>query len=563
MDDDAVGRRALLRLGAGAGVALVASGALAACKDGGPGAKPPPTTPPATPPTDAAVAIAPARDLEEATIAELQARMAGGTETARSLVDKYRARIAALDGAGPTLRAVLELNPDADAIADQLDAERRAGKVRGPLHGIPVLVKDNIDTGDRMTTTAGSLALEGTRAARDAPLVARLRAAGAIILGKTNLSEWANFRGLGSSSGWSGRGGQCRNPYALDRSPSGSSSGSAVAVAASLCAVAVGTETDGSITSPASCNGLVGLKPTVGLVSRTGVIPIAASQDTAGPMARTVSDAAALLTALAGADPDDPSTTVAHPRRPAADTDYARYLDPRALAGARLGVPRAGFFGVNRNVDAIMTAALAQLAALGAVLVDPADLVVPPELNPAELTVLAAELEVYLDAYLAGRGADVAVRSLADVIAFNQRHADRELELFGQELFAMATGQGGLADPAYVAARALCLRIARDQLLDKVLADHHLDAFVTATSAPAWLIDPINGDAVFGPSATTLPAIAGYPHVTVPAGAYRGLPVGLSFFGPAFSDGALLGYAYAFEQATRHRRPPGFLPTAG
>lgn len=499
--------------------------------------------------------------VEEVGIGELQARMAAGEVTAVGLVAAYRERIDRLDRAGPGLRSVIELNPEAEAIAERLDEERRAGRVRGPLHGVPVMVKDNIDTGDRMTTTAGSLALEGTRAAQDAPLVARLREAGAVILGKTNLSEWANFRGLASSSGWSARGGQTRNPYALDRSPSGSSSGSAVAAAASLCAAAVGTETDGSITSPASCNGLVGLKPTVGLVSRTGVIPISESQDTAGPMARTVADAAALLTAIAGPDPADPSTTAPHPRRPPAAEDYTRFLDEKALAGVRLGVPRAGFFGVNQNVDALVTPALAILRELGAVLVEPADLVVPGELYAAELIVLETELEVGLDRYLARRPG-LALRTLADVIAWNRAHADRELRLFGQEHFEHALARGGLADPAYVEARRTCLRIARDELLDEVMAAHRLDGFVTATGAPAWLIDHVNGDAFGGPSATTLPAVAGYPHVTVPLGQHRGLPVGLSFFGAPFSDGALLGYAFAFEQATRHRRPPRYRATA-
>ena len=563
-DGDALGRRELFRLGAGAGVALVGGGVLGACKDSArrtadPGPRPAPDAPVAAPP---APVPAPAADVEEATIAELQARMAAGTETARGLVAKYRARIAALDAAGPTLRSVLELNPDADALADALDGERRAGTLRGPLHGIPILVKDNLDTGDRMMTTAGSLALEGTRAAQDAFVVARLRAAGAIILGKTNLSEWANFRGVGSSSGWSARGGQCRNPYALARSPSGSSSGSGVAAAASLCAAAVGTETDGSIISPASCNGLVGVKPTLGLVSRTGIIPIAASQDTAGPMARTVADAAALLTALVGPDPADSTTTAPHPARPAAAEDYARYLDPRALSGARLGVARAGFFGVNRNVDAIANAALAQLTALGAILVDPADLAVTPELFAAELIVLTVELKVYLDAYLATRGPEVKVKNLADLIAYNQQHAARELRLFGQEYFEQAAAKTGLADQAYVDARALCLRLSREEALDKVMAQHQLDAFVAPTGAPAWLIDHVNGDAFFPPSATTLPAVSGYPHVTVPAGQHRGLPVGLSFFGRPFSDGKLLGYAHAFEQATRHRRAPRYLASA-
>jgi amidase len=521
-------------------------------------ASPRPSAPAGAPPASAAAPT----DLVELSFAELQARITARSETARSLVTKYRQRIEALDRKGPMLRAVLELNPEADAIAGQLDTERAAGKLRGPLHGLPILVKDNVDTGDQMTTTAGSLALEGSRAAKDAFVVARLRAAGAILLGKTNLSEWANFRGMASSSGWSGRGGQCRNPYALDRTPSGSSSGSGVATAASLCAAAIGSETDGSIVSPASCNGLVGIKPTVGLVSRAGVIPLSASQDTLGPMARTVADAAALLTAIAGPDPDDPVTTAPHKLRPTVAEDYTRYLDAKALAGARLGVPRKGVFGISRAVDAVMTAALAKLTELGAVLVDPAELVAPAELGSAETDVLLTELKVYLDKYLAGRKADAHVHSLAEAIAFNTEHADRELAIFGQEFFEQAEAKPGLADKAYLAARAKCVQISRVQLLDKVMNRHKLDGFVAPTSSPAWLIDPVNGDSGGGISSSTLPAVSGYPHVTVPGGHVHGLPVGLSFFGRPFSEGKLLGYAFAFEQATKHRTPPRYLPTA-
>lgn len=573
-DPASIARRDLFR----GSVTLAAGAALAAC---GPRAAPAAPAPPATPatpdpaatnpPSESAVPATPvvaatvalgdaAPELIEATFADLQAQMTAGRETAASLVAKYRARIAALDRSGPTLRSVLELNPEADAIAAALDAERAAGKLRGPLHGIPILVKDNIDTGDQMTTTAGSLALEGARAAKDAFVVARLRAAGAVILGKTNLSEWANFRGMASSSGWSGRGGQCRNPYALDRSPSGSSSGSGVAVAASLCAGAIGSETDGSIVSPSSVNGLVGVKPTVGLVSRTGVIPLSASQDTLGPMTRTVADAAALLTVIAGTDPEDAATTAPHKARPAKGEDYRKYLDAKALAGARLGVPRKGFFGVVRGCDALMTTALAKLKELGAVLVDPAELPQPPELGNAELEVLVTEMKVYLDRYLAARPADTRVRSLADAIAFNQQHADRELGIFGQEWFEQADKKTGLADKAYVAARATCVKIA--QLLDRVMAQHKLDAFVSVTNSPAWLIDPVNGDAGGGVSASTLPAVAGYPHVTVPGGFIRGLPVGLSFFGRAYTEGKLLGFAFAYEQATKLRQPPRYLASA-
>jgi amidase len=503
----------------------------------------------------------PAPELAELTFADLQARMAAGTDTARSLVAKYRQRIEALDQKGPMLRSVLELNPEADAIADQLDAERKAGKVRGPLHGIPILVKDNVDTGDKMTTTAGSLALEGSHAEKDAFVVARLRTAGAIILGKANLSEWANFRGKASSSGWSGRGGQCRNPYALDRSPSGSSSGSGAAAAASLCAAAIGSETDGSIVSPSSCNGLVGVKPTVGLVSRAGVVPLSASQDTLGPMTRTVTDAAKLLTVIAGPDPDDPATTAPDKARPTAPEDYTKYLDAKALHGVRLGVPRKGFFGIAWAVDALMRGALADLKSAGAELVDPAELVAPPELGEAETEVLLFELKAYLNKYLAGRASDAHVHSLAEAIAFNKQNAPRELAIFGQEYFEQAEAKPGLTDKAYLAARARCVQITRTQLLDKVMAEHKLDAFVAATNGPAWLIDPVNGDSGSGVSCSTLPAVSGYPHVTVPAGQVRGLPVGLSFFGKPYTEGKLLGYAFAYEQATSHRRPPRLLPS--
>jgi amidase len=558
-----IDRRDLFRGGA----TIVVGAALSACgrreePRPAPERPAPPPAPRPPPPSTATADTAPAVELVELTFADLQARMKAGSDSAKSLVAKYRDRIAALDQKGPMLRSILELNPDADAIAAELDSERAAGKLRGPLHGIPILLKDNIDTGDKMTTTAGSLALEGSRAENDAFVVARLREAGAVILGKANMSEWANFRGMASSSGWSGRGGQCRNPYALDRSPSGSSSGSAVAAAASLCAAAVGSETDGSIVSPSSCNGLVGIKPTIGLVSRSGVIPLSPSQDTLGPMARTVADAAALLTVLAGPDPTDAATTAPHKARPAAPEDYTRYLDPKALAGVRLGVPRKGFFGVSRGVDAVMNAALAELKKLGAELVDPAELATPPDLFPAELEVLATELGVYLTRYLSGRKGDAKVHSLAEAIAFNKQHSERELKIFGQEYFEQAVSKTSLTEPGYVAARAKCVRATRDQLLDKVMNQHKLDAFIAATNGPAWLIDLVNGDSGTGLSCSTLPAVSGYPHVTVPAGDVRGLPVGLSFFGRPYTEGKLISYAFAFEQATKHRRAPRFLPTA-
>jgi amidase len=390
-----------------------------------------------------------------------------------------------------------------------------------------------------MQTTAGSLALAGTRAAKDAAVVAKLRAAGAVILGKTNLSEWANIRGDRSISGWSARGGQCRNPYATDRSPSGSSSGSGAAAAASLCAAAIGTETDGSITSPASCAALVGLKPTVGLVSRAGIIPISASQDTAGPMARTVMDAAVLLSAIV----DKPE-------------DFVKYLSPGALKGARIGVPRKGWFG-SRNVDPVAEAALVALKQLGAVLVDPIELEAPSgPLQLAELEVLLYELKDGMAAYLGARGADTKVRSLADVIAWNKAHAGEELALFGQELFEQAQAKGPLTDKAYLDARALCVKSSRDEGIDKVMDANKLDAIFAMTNGPAWLIDHVNGDSFAPPYSPPLAAMAGYPHVTVPAGTVQGLPVGMSLFGRANTDGKLLGYAFAYEQATKHRKPP-------
>jgi amidase len=497
----------------------------------------------------------PGGHLDELSIAELGKRMASGEETAASLVAKYRQRIEQLNAAGPNLRAVLELDPDAPRDAEKLDAERKAGTVRGPLHGIPILVKDNLDTAGRTMTTAGSLALAGAPAPKDSTVVAKLRAAGAVILGKTNLSEWANIRGNPSTSGWSARGGQCKNPYVLDRSPCGSSSGSGAAVATSMCAAAIGTETDGSIVCPAAFMSHVGLKPTVGLVSRAGIVPISASQDTAGPMTRTVADAALVLAAIAGPDPADPVTANAKVE------DYAKYLSTDALKGARLGVARKGYFGVNRNVDPLGEAALAALKKAGAVLVDPIDLAAPPELGAAELEVLLYELKAGMETYLATRG-DPKLRSLADLVAFNQAHAAEELGLFGQELFEQAAAKGPLTDKAYVDARALCVKLARTEGLDKVMAAHQLDAIVTITGGPAWLVDPVNGDAFVGPSATSLPAVAGTPHITVPAGYVRGLPIGISLWGRAFEDGKLLGYAYAFEQATKHRRQPSFLRTA-
>ena len=510
----------------------------------------------AAPPPHTSRAAAPFA-LEEATIAELQEGMRSGRYTAQSLVEQYLGRIASLDRQGPTLRHVLETNPDASAIAATLDAERRNGRTRGPLHGIPVLVKDNIDTADRMTTTAGSLALEGSHAARDAFVVERLRAAGAIVLGKTNLSEWANFRSTHSSSGWSGRGGQGRNPYALDRTPSGSSSGSAGAAAASYCAVAVGTETDGSVTSPSAACSLVGMKPTVGLVSRSGIIPIAHSQDTAGPMARTVTDAAILLTALAGVDPRDAATATNR----ATAVDYTRFLDAGGLRGARIGVARKVFTGYSASADAAFEQALHALKDAGAVIVDPADIATAGKFDDAEFDVLLYEFKTDLESYLRNLPAGARVRTLADLIAFDTAHAAEELPYFGQEIFEMAAKKGPLSTPAYRKALTKCRTMSRTQGLDATFAKHRLDALVAPTQGPPSVIDLVNGEKYTG-SSTTPCAVAGYPAITVPMGYAFGLPLGITFMGRAWSEPALLKYAYAFEQATKVRRAPRYLATA-
>lgn len=490
--------------------------------------------------------------LAELSVAELAAAMQRGEHTSRSLTQLYLSRIAALDRKGPRLGAVLETNPHALDLADELDEERRAKGPRGPLHGIPVLLKDNIDTGDRMPTTAGSLVLAGSHAPRDATLVERLRAAGALLLGKASLSEWANFRSTRSFSGWNGIAGQCRNPYALDRSPCGSSSGSGVAVAANLCAVAVGTETDGSIVCPSSTTGIVGIKPTVGLISRAGVIPISASQDTAGPMGRTVADAAVLLAAMVGADPRDPRD----PATAAVSTvpDYLKALDPQGLRGARIGVAHR-YFGKHPGVDALIAAALKVMRDQGAVIVDAVELSDLSELGDREMVVLCYEFKAGLNAYLAERGGPV--RSLADVIEANQRLADRELAFFGQEIFERAQRAGTLDDAVYKDARAACLRATRTDGIDALMDQHRLDAILAPTNGPAWTVDPISGDHFTGGSSSPA-AIAGYPSITVPAGQVHGLPVGLSLFGRAFSETTLIRLAYAYEQASRLRRPPTF-----
>jgi len=503
-------------------------------------------------------------ELDEATIADLQQRMQAGRASARSIAEQYIARIEAVDRSGPSLHSVIEVNPDALAIADQLDAERRAGRVRGPLHGIPILVKDNIATADKMMTTAGSLALAGVKPPADAFVAARLREAGAVILGKTNLSEWANFRSTHSSSGWSGRGGQTKNPYALDRNPSGSSSGSGAAVAANLAAAAIGTETDGSIVSPSTSSGLVGIKPTLGLVSRAGIVPIAHSQDTAGPMARTVADAAALLSAIAGADPADAATTARRGGEASGAADYSHALDANGLRGARIGVVRNKLFGYSAAADRIAEAAIADMKKLGAVIVDPANIPTLGKFGDSEFEVLLYEFKADLTRYLTALGPASPVHSLADVIAFNDAHAREEMPYFGQEIMTMADKKGPLTTAVYRAALARNRRLTRELGIDLVMTRHRLDALVAPTGAPAWLTDLVLGDSSLASSdaPSTVTSVAGYPHITVPAGRFRGLPVGISFFGRAWSEPTLIKLAYAYEQATKHRRPPAFPPSA-
>ena len=496
-------------------------------------------------------------ELAEMSAAQLQEAMTSGRYTARRLVELYLKRVEDIDRAGPTLRSVIEVNPDALSIADALDAERRARGPRGPLHGIPVLIKDNIDTADRMSTTAGSLALEGSLAAHDAFIVDRLRAAGVVILGKTNLSEWANFRSTKSTSGWSGRGGQVRNPYALDRNPCGSSSGTGAAIAANLAAIGVGTETDGSIVCPSGANGLVGIKPTVGLLSRSGIIPISHSQDTAGPMARTVADAALLLGAMTGVDPEDPATAASAGK---AVADYTQALDSGALKGARIGVARKRYFGYSPAADRLIEDAIELMKRHGAVIVDPADVPTAARLDDCEFQVLLFEFKADLNKYLGALPAAARVHSLKDVIAFNEREKEREMPYFGQEIFTLAEKKGPLTSPEYRTARARCLSRSRTLGLDAVMTARRLDALIAPTGSPAWTTDRINGDHFVGASSTPA-AVAGYPSVTVPAGQVSGLPVGLSFIGRAWTERKLIALAYAFEQASKHRRPPQFLAT--
>ncbi|HEY6209709.1 MAG TPA: amidase, partial [Gemmatimonadales bacterium] len=535
-------RREFVVYGAAASLAALAGGSCRTGAAGGAGSR-------GTAPTVPAPVVPPFA-LAEATIADLQEGMQSGKYTAQSLCEYYLARIDELDRSGPALRAVIETNPEAQLIAGRLDAERRAKGPRGALHGIPVLIKDNIATADRMATTAGSLALVGARPPEDAFVVRQLRQAGAVIIGKTNLSEWANFRSSISSSGWSARGGQCRNPYVLDRSPCGSSSGSGAAIAADFAAVGVGTETDGSIVCPASACSLVGIKPTIGLVSRSGIVPIAHSQDTAGPMARTVRDAALLLGALAGVDPRDPATS-------AVAGDYTRSLDPGGLKGARIGIARHKLFGYHPATDALVNQAIDVMRQAGAVIIDPADVPHVGEYDDAELTVLLYEFKADLNRFLGELAPGAPVKTLRDIIDFNERYKDREMPYFGQDLMLKADEKGPLTEQPYVEALARCGKLARDEGLKAILEDQRLDALVAATGNPPWPIDLVNGDHFLGGSSTPA-AVAGYPHVTVPAGYVSGLPVGLSFIGAMFSEPTVVRLAYAYEQATRLRQPPHF-----
>jgi amidase len=535
--EEGMSRRELLQAGVAGGIAM-AAGAAAGMQTGAGVASP---------------AAVPAFELEEATIADLQAAMRSGEHTARALTEAYLTRIEAVDRGGPTLTSVIEINPVALAIAESMDAERKAKGERGPLHGIPVLIKDNIATADRMMTTAGSLALVGARAPRDSFVAEQLRRAGAVILGKTNLSEWANFRSSKSSSGWSGRGGQCKNPYSLDRNPCGSSSGTGAAIAASLAAVGVGTETDGSIVCPSHACSLVGIKPTLGLVSASGIVPIAHSQDTAGPMARTVTDAAVLLGVLAGGGGREAGAGKV--------VDFALSLDPKGLAGARIGVAREKLVGYSPEADALLESAIREMARLGAVIVDPANIPHLGEYDDAEFEVLLYEFKADLNGYLADWAGGAPARTVADVIAFNEEKRDQEMPYFGQDIMEKAQKKGPLTEKAYLKALEKCRKLSREKGLDAVFQKHRLDAIVAPTGSPPWVTDLVNGDHFLGASSTPA-AVSGYPSITVPAGYAFGLPVGITFIGRAWGEGSLIRLAFAFEQATKVRRPPRFLPTA-
>jgi len=498
----------------------------------------------------------PITNVEEISIAEIRAAMTTGRLDAESLVQMYLARIQAIDRSGPTLRSVQEINPDALMIARALDEERKAGRSRGPLHGIPVLLKDNIATADKMETTAGALALVGARPREDSTIALRLRQAGAIILGKASMSEWAYFKSTPGSSGWSARSGQARNPYALNRTPCGSSSGSAIAVAANLVTVSIGTETDGSIICPAGVNGVVGIKPTVGLTSRAGVIPISVTQDTVGPFGRTVADAAAVLGALVGVDARDPATQASAGK---SQTDYVRYLELNGLRGVRIGVPRDGYFGYSPKADAVVNQTIETLRIGGATIVDPVK--IPnfdrAALTSAELIVLLYEFKAGVNAYLSGVAPGAQVRTLDDVIEFNKRNARENMPYFGQELLERAQAKGDLTDAEYLEALEKCRRLAGKEGMDAIMDELQLDALIAPTTTPAWPVDLVNGDQFRGSSAKSA-ALTGYPLVSVPAGTAQGLPVGITFMGRAWSEPTLIKLAYAFEQATKARRPPQY-----
>ena len=496
-------------------------------------------------------------ELDEISIDDLQDGMKSGKYTSRSVTELYLARIEAIDRNGPAIKSVIETNPDALAIAEALDKERKAKGVRGPLHGIPILIKDNLDTADRMMTTVGSLALVGSKPAKDSVVVQKLRLAGAVILGKTNPSEWANIRSGHSISGWSGRGGLTKNPYALDRNPCGSSSGTGAGISANLGAVGIGTETDGSIVCPSSANGLAGIKPTVGLVSRTGIIPISHSQDGAGPMCRTMRDAAILLGALTGVDPGDAATAASAGK---SFTDYTKFLDADGLRGARIGVVRK-YFGFSDLVDGLMEQALDVMKKNGAVIVDPADIVTIGKTGDNETNVLLYELKADLNAYLARLGPNAPVHTLKEMIEFNDRHSQAEMPYFGQDMFLKAEAKGPLTTKEYLDALENNLRLSRKEGIDATMDKFQLDALVAPTGGPAWLTDLVDGDNSGGQSSTAA-AVAQYPSISVPAGYVFGLPVGISFFGRAWSEPSLIKYAYSFEQAVKMRKAPKFLPTA-
>ena len=498
-------------------------------------------------------------EFDEVTADDLQGMMESGEHTARSITEAYLGRLDAMDRQGPELRSMIEINPDALAIADELDAERQANGPRGPLHGIPVALKDNLDTHDRMTTTAGSLALEGSIPPQDSFVAERLRAAGAILLGKLNMSEWAYFRGERATSGWSARGGQCKNPYALDRNPCGSSSGSGTAASANLCALTVGTETGGSIMCPSSSNGIVGIKPTVGLWSRSGIIPISHSQDTAGPMTRTVRDAAILLGSAVGVDPRDEATSGSEGNF---HTDYAQFCDPAGLEGARIGVARS-FTGFDPRVTALLDDAIQAMADAGAVIVDPANLPEAAWNDELPLLLLEYEFKADLNAYLATLGADAPVRTLAEIIEFNETNAELEMPHFGQERMIASEARGPLTDEAYLNAKRTIQRANREDGIDALMDEHQLDAIVAPTRDLPWVTDHIKGDRLDGGSSAGPAAIAGYPDISVPMGFVSGLPAGVSFFGRAWSEPVLIRIAYAYEQATQQRRAPTFAPTLG